>query len=377
MGLNLAQTLCEKRNMKVVFVIKTLVHSVGGAEKLTAQMAGEMAQNGVDMHLMTFDRPNDVPFYAISPSVTRHYVCADNTSRKTGLLEYPKLLMRIRRDLKALQPDCVVAFMHSSFVPVQCALLGTGIKVVLSEHTVPAYYKARKFEYALLWFFSFFAASITIISERVRAIYPRAMRRKMHILPNMIDSDFEAADVYGTDKAVKTILSVGRLNADKDHAILIDAYVLLAHEFPDWNLCIVGEGEEREALTQKIRSLKLHDRISLPGTVKGMNSIYKSAQLFVHPSRYENFGLVTAEAMSHSLPVIGFADCPGTNELIRHGENGELVEVRNAPALAESIRGLILSSEQRIFYGRNGLECAKDLRPNNATDQWISYLSGL
>src|SRR5690606_11954559 len=108
------------------------------------------------------------------------------------------------------------------------------------------------------------------------------------------------------------------------HVTLIDAFADIYDKYPEWDLKIIGEGPLRPTLEEQIRRLGLEDRVSLPGATQSIGSEYRNADLFVLPSRYESFGLATAEAMGYGLAAIGFADCPGTNELIQDGINGKL-----------------------------------------------------
>jgi glycosyltransferase involved in cell wall biosynthesis len=82
------------------------------------------------------------------------------------------------------------------------------------------------------------------------------------------------------------------------------------------------------------------------GNISDIGAEYENADLFVLPSRYESFGLATAEAIMHGLPAVGFAGCAGTNELIRPGENGQLVPGNgDAGALAATLSGLMADPE--------------------------------
>ena len=79
-------------------------------------------------------------------------------------------------------------------------------------------------------------------------------------------------------------------------------------------------------------------------------------------STYEAFGLVTAEAMSHGLPVVGFADCPGTNELIQDGDTGVLVNPKDdrVNELAAVLAQLIKDPGLQDQLGARGKRAIKE-----------------
>lgn len=355
--------------MKIVFAIKTLEHSVGGAERITSCLANAFHDKGHQVTLLSFDTLNSAGFYPLNKGINRAYVPACDTSKKTSILEIPKLLYGLRKTITDLKPDVVVAVMHSMFVPLQLSLLGTGIRVIFSEHTVPKYYKNKPIEFAALVTVGLLADRITVASDSIKCLYPRVLQRAMAIIPNPVFSSSIRADVLAPDSK-KTILSVGRLDPLKDHAILIDAFAQLAHKHPDWDLKIIGEGPERKKLEARIKSYNLQDRVFLPGTAKDIGSFYGQAQLFVMPSRYESFGLATAEAMTHALPIIGFFDCSGTNDLISHGNNGTLVPNRNADSLSQALSTLMSDANLRQKYSDSSYEIAKKFDSLHIMNKW-------
>ena len=93
------------------------------------------------------------------------------------------------------------------------------------------------------------------------------------------------------------------------------------------------------------------------------------------PSAYESFGLTTAEALSHGLPVVGFADCPGTNELVRDGVNGRLVAGPDrAGALAAGLARMMASPDERQRLGAAGPASIEGFAPERITDVWVDLL---
>lgn len=361
--------------MKVLFAIKTLATAIGGAERLAACLSTSISSSNKDwdVHILTFDNTTDSLFYPLGDRVQHHGLGISDTAPKSKIWHYPSIILNLRRIVLRENPDIVIAFMHSMFVPMSLAMIGTGTKIVLSEHTVPKYYKKRPLEFVLLYLCSFLSCGMTVPSKHVAKLYPKSMWKKMAFLPNPIISNFKKSNV--TDK--KTILSVGRLIKDKGYKSLIKAFAILAPRYPEWTLVIYGDGEEKENLEKLIEHYNLQGRISLAGISNDMDSVYQTGEIFVLPSKYESFGLSTVEAMSHGLPVIGFKDCTGTSDVIEDGVNGSLVKKRCYIELSKDIENLINNPKLRRIYGDKGYEKSKNFSLEASTKAWIKYLSKL
>jgi glycosyltransferase involved in cell wall biosynthesis len=248
----------------------------------------------------------------------------------------------LRRAVRQENPQIAVGFMHSMFVPLAFALAGTGIPVVGSEHIVPEHYRTRPLQYALLIAVSPFLSKATVLSESIRIRYPAPLRKRMIVMPNPVMAIVGKADP-DTRKGRHVLLNIARLDPQKDHVTLLRAFALTATAHPDWELRIIGEGPLRQELEKMIHELGLKGRVHMPGVTPNIADEYRGADAFVISSRYEAFGLVTAEAMSCGLPVAGFADCPGTNELIQHGNTGLLATAGSdrAASLARELERLM------------------------------------
>src|SRR5690606_40077099 len=85
----------------------------------------------------------------------------------------------------------------------------------------------------------------------------------------------------------------------------------------------------------QLYTLPLHDALPI-----SIEEEYLKASILVHPAKHEGWGLAASEGLAAGIPVIGFADCPGINRLVRHGTNGLLVpaDADCVPALAEADR---------------------------------------
>lgn len=357
--------------MKILFVIKTLDNVQGGAERVLADITSGLAERDHNVAVLSFDQPKGKPFYPLNRKVKRIPLGIGDVKRKTTFPEVISRMVAIRKATIRMKPDIVVAFMHSTFIPASFAMIGTGVPIIASEHIVPDHYRNRMWEYKLLRLSRFFIKKITVLSQSIIESYTPSLRPKMHAIANPVHPAEMFADPKGEGTARKIILNVGRLTDQKDQETLIKAFAILANDYPDWDIKIIGEGEFRHRLENIISELGLESRISLPGITSKIEEEYQSAHIFALPSEYESFGLATAEAMAHGLPTLGFASCPGTNELITHEKNGLLVDGGDrAQVFSEGLKKLINDPDLRTDLGHQGLKTIEQFHPDSIVEQW-------
>jgi GalNAc-alpha-(1->4)-GalNAc-alpha-(1->3)-diNAcBac-PP-undecaprenol alpha-1,4-N-acetyl-D-galactosaminyltransferase len=361
--------------MKLCFIVKSLSLAGGGAERVLAEIANGLADRGHEVAVVSFDSAGSTDFYPFRHSVGRQRLGIGDTARPSRTLDTVRQVCGLRRTVLRSAPDLAIGFMHSAYIPLSVALAGTGIPVIASEHTVYAHYADKPVQRSLLRLTSSLMSKFIGISDEVRSGFPQAVRAKMAIIPNPVSAGAVArADPAGG--AEKVLLTVGRLSQEKGHETLIRAFARVQGAFPEWRLRIVGEGVLRPNLEALVQDLNLSHRVFLPGATNNVTAEYLQAQVFVMPSTYESFGLATAEALAHGLPAIGFKDCPGTNALIVHRENGLLVGgTDRTSALAEGLASLMESAEERMRMGAAAPLRLADFAPAKVIDQWDILLT--
>jgi glycosyltransferase involved in cell wall biosynthesis len=144
---------------------------------------------------------------------------------------------------------------------------------------------------------------------------------------------------------------MANLVADKGHTTLLQAF----QEVPNANLVLAGGGPLRIQLEQLTSTLGIEDRVEFVGEIPRSKAceFFQEIDAFVHPSRYETFGIVLVEALSTGRPTIA-TRCGGPNDIVRN-EDGILVDVDDVKGLAEAMRNMI-GMEWNLQVMHDGVE---------------------
>jgi glycosyltransferase involved in cell wall biosynthesis len=133
---------------------------------------------------------------------------------------------------------------------------------------------------------------------------------------------------------------VARLEPEKGHPTLLDAWPAVIAAVPKAHLLIVGEGSQREPLEAQVKMLGIGKSVTFTGRRDDVPAVTAALDVAVLPSYREAQGLSILEAMALSRPVVASA-VGGIPEMIEHGRTGLLVPPREPAALAGAIVRLL------------------------------------
>jgi glycosyltransferase involved in cell wall biosynthesis len=163
----------------------------------------------------------------------------------------------------------------------------------------------------------------------------------------------------------KVIGFVGRLAQEKGVSLLLEAFAQIADRFPEWSLCVVGSGRERDALVALTHALHIHEKVVFTGSVDHYRAVQliQSFDVFVLPSLdtptwKEQFGHVIIEAMMAGVPVVG-SDAGAIAWVI--GDAGLVFPQKSVTALRDALCNYMSHEEVRVLYGARGLTRVKEL----------------
>lgn len=301
--------------MRVLQAVAGAEH--GGAETFFVTLALALAEDGLEQRVIMRHNPGRAARLragGVEPLELRFGGPLDWRTRRA-----------LRRELAAWRPDVAVTWMSRA-----SHLMPRGIFTHLGR--LGGYYDLkyfRKCDHLL-------GITPAIVEYVVAEGWPA---ERAHYMPNFVD--FEAAPPlpraeFDTPMEAPLVLALGRHHVNKAFDVLLKALP----NVPGATLWLAGDGPERAALEALAGELGVASRVRFLGWRTDLAALYGAADICVFPSRHEPFGTVTLEAWAAGVPLIAAA-AVGPAGVVRDGEDGLLVPVDDADALAAALQRLI------------------------------------
>lgn len=348
--------------MKVVILMGSL--TMGGAERVATTLASYLSEHRVETYLISFD--NKESSYTLNKSVNFLNIRENIKSGKiSGIKQRLKFMFNCLNDIK---PNLIFTmFWDINLYAFLYKLFGKHkVKLVSSERCNPNEIKGiRK---VLKNFSSNRSDGFVFQTERAKACYSKKIQVKSIVIHNAIGNPLLNSIDKSNIMSEKLITTMGRLEEQKAHDVMIKACAPVLKKHPEYKLVIYGEGSLRRSLENLIESLDMKNNIFLPGNTQyAINDVAKS-QIFLLTSRYEGMPNALMEAMSLGIPCIS-TDCDmGPAELIEDEVNGYLVPVDDIESITQRLEYLIENENQRMYISEN----SKQINETHSIDKIYS-----
>ncbi len=339
--------------MKIILLVSSM--GSGGAERVAATLVNAWAERGDDVTLVATFSKRGPCFYPLSDKV-RFIHLADIVSRQgRGPLQYVARIKGLRSLILHSGAEVIVSFLTNVNVMAIVTALGLNVPVIACEHNNPSADGRSKLWSLLCRFLYPKASFLTVLTESIAASFKEMVPSAKHIavIPNPLPDALLFQSYAPVDReSRKRIVSIGRLNSQKQFDVLISAFARLAGKIEDVDLWIWGEGNERASLEAQVARLGMTDRIFLPGNTPTPWSEMARARAFAVSSRFEGLPMALMESMALGVPCVSF-DCPsGPRELTRDGRDGLLVPPGDADALIDAMSRLLMDDALCEEMGR-------------------------
>lgn len=333
----------------------------GGIERASTSMANHFASIGHEVVILALYR--SMHFFDLHPSITFIEPSFPSGSKLYML----KMMAYVKREVKKIKPDTILAYGEWTNCFVGLAL--TGIKVPLfytdrmrpNGHLPLAHRILRKIYYPQ-------AKGIIAQSEFAkRIISERTGATRIKVIYNPVN----AIEKIECEKK-KLVVCVGRFTAEKGHRILVDAIAKLKHS--DWSLSLVGDGPLRGDLEKQVEQLGIKERVVFHGAMKDFRKELSEASIFVMPSLREGFPNALIEAMSVPLPCIATRCTVAMDEVVKDGVEVVLIPSGDADVMATAIDGLIDNPERGEMLAKNAYSVRERLAFNHIAEEHLNFI---
>jgi glycosyltransferase involved in cell wall biosynthesis len=201
--------------------------------------------------------------------------------------------------------------------------------------------------------------AVIVVGPQLAGQYGDA-RRLLGVAISLVrDADIEAPRARADEQGEIRVLSVGRLETEKNPLLLADVLARLNDGAQRWRLIVCGEGPMEDALRERLEALGVADRCDLLGYVPWGDALarcYRGSDLLLHVSWTEGLPQVLFEAFAARLPVVA-TDVGGIRAAV--GDATLLVPPGDAEAAAAALRTLATDAERRDALVARGLEHAR------------------
>ena len=211
-------------------------------------------------------------------------------------------------------------------------------------------------------------------TEEAKEYFSLKIQRKSVVIPNPINEDFIVDKPYDGERE-KTIVTIGRIEKQKNQKLLIDAFKEVLKTHGEYKLLIYGEGSLKGKLIKYVEENKMSNNVIFKGKTDNVKrEIYKSG-IFVLSSNYEGMPNALMEAMLLGVPCISTnCSCGGPRDLIENDENGILIEVNNVDQLIKAINKIIENRDYSKKISINAIKIQKKYDPVKIINLWKKYM---
>ena len=295
---------------------------------------------------------------------------------------------KFSQHLRTNKPDIVISAQHFANISALLAkvLSRQNIRLIFTErtsiqHSLEQIHWFKRFITKLLIKNLYtFADSVVANSDGVKKELIRFLGVEETTVKLIYNPTFDSK-VYKNDPVTKSvhpwfgipnvpvILGVGRLSLEKNFTLLIKAFSLL-NKNTRAKLIILGDGPEKQSLTNLIKTLNIEEDCQLLGHVNNPYDFMKLSSLLVLSSNYEGLPNVLIEGQACKIPVIS-TDCPhGPSEILLDGKAGSLTPMNDYVTMSSKMFEILSNPKIAEAYVKTASENLYRFQPKLALDKY-------
>jgi GalNAc-alpha-(1->4)-GalNAc-alpha-(1->3)-diNAcBac-PP-undecaprenol alpha-1,4-N-acetyl-D-galactosaminyltransferase len=346
--------------------------AIGGLQRSYEVLTGYLVRRGHRVTLAAWqdDKDSDVSEIAFKlPHEVSLRLMENNNFTNANFL-------RIRAMVQEVAPD-VVLVVNSSQPGLFLLMAARGLRI-------PVVYSIRgSAEYCLRYSWPcmhalnlayYGAVAGHVLMPSYKSVFPPAIQDRLRVIPSQIEpaARYAATEAPGADGRFAVLYS-GRFSFEKRVDLLVRAFAAVMDSFPAWDLWLYGDGPLLQTIKTLVEESGIGGRVrfGMEKNTEDMYKVYPQSHLMVLPSEQEGCPMALREAMAHRVPVIAFAECSGSNEIITSGKDGLLIDNDDRVGrLAESMTTMMGDPVLRQKMGAEASVTAGNYQADVINAQW-------
>lgn len=359
--------------MKILFYIHGITD--GGAERVMTTLMNSFVQQGHRVRVV-YTLEVTPPKYELDNQIEQVYLALNGPVVKNTitnkihrhLWKFPA----IRRAAKQYSPDVAVSFIRTNNNDVLFALLGTGIPVIIGDHT-NVDRKYPKLTSLLSKFLYPHASAIIMLTMRDYNKW-KDKYKQVYYLPNPCD----LTTLKAGNRREKTVLAAGRVFQweIKGFDNLIHAWYLIKDDFPEWKCLIAGKFDQTSIdRLKKVVSEEEINSVTFLGFRSDIHNLMASSEVFCLSSRFEGMPMALLEAMNLGCACVATDCVTGPSEMIVDGETGLLAKDNDVEDLAKKLKLVMADDTLRHSIQDKTPSSVERFSTPNIVNKWNELLN--
>ncbi|EAH4572139.1 glycosyltransferase family 4 protein [Campylobacter sp. 2352 PW] len=330
--------------MKILLLIGDITIG-GGAERVVVNLANALFELGYDVKIFSFYKQGVDVAYELNDNIKIDYLHSKSRADVKKERLFYKLYYKHYECFLLKQRYKDVDVMIFNNCPHFPFFKNKNTKYINFIHNHFKKYRVKN---------NYFDALVVLSAKQIDQW--RKYHKNVWVIPNFLPY---LSDINST-LSQKNILSIGRMTANDEKGFLrlieIWKFVQEDIKYKEWTLTIVGEGEFKNTIENKIKEYKLENSIILKSFTKDIEKEYLQSSIYIMCSYWEGFGMVLVESANYAIPSIAFNVDTGPSDIIENGKSGYLIEDGNLQEFANKLCLLMDDENLRKQMGQSAKE---------------------
>jgi glycosyltransferase involved in cell wall biosynthesis len=363
---------------KILFITSLYYPHIGGIETFVCELSEKLQKKGIETNILTKRWPENLS--------GKEFIGGMNTYRVLNIKSESDI-GKIKSEISKIENEIKADIIHVVGMRRSLPILGLYLAQKWSVPLVVSYgggeivtTQFNDEETKRIWAESKEIAEIVTKYCDWNVTFSEDLSRSIKkvvsggSIPEVIHAgiNFEHIQkIYKKDYKKPFLFSLRRLVKSKGVDLSIECFNRIKNDYPDLDLIIAGDGEEREFLENLVKKYELSDRIHFIGSIS-LDEAYgwlKSAYLTLVPSRSEGGGIVNIEAQACGCPVIG-SRAEGISEYTKENFTSLLFDIDNLDQFEICLRKLLSDQKLRDNFSQNSIQFAHEFDWENIVTKY-------